>query len=71
MTGVGLASVEGNTVTLSDGSSVQADLVLLSIGVRPELTLAKSAGLEIGPSGGLVVDETMRTSCSKFCLGLS
>jgi NADPH-dependent 2,4-dienoyl-CoA reductase/sulfur reductase-like enzyme len=36
-------------------------MVLLSIGVRPQLTLAKSAGLEIGASGGLVVDETLRT----------
>jgi rhodanese-related sulfurtransferase len=36
--------------------------VLLSIGVRPELTLAKGAGLEIGASGGLIVDETMRTN---------
>lgn len=61
-TGVGLASVETNSITLSDGSSLDADLVLLSIGVRPELTLAKSAGLEIGASGGLVVDEMMRTS---------
>ena len=33
-----------------------------SIGVRPELTLAKVAGLEIGASGGLVVNDTMRTN---------
>jgi len=37
-------------------------MVLLSVGVRPELKLAKAAGLEIGTSGGLIVDETMRTN---------
>ena len=61
-TGVGLSEIRSGTVLLSDGSILDADLVLLSIGVRPELTLAKAAGLEIGGSGGLVVDETMRTS---------
>jgi len=61
-TGVGLSSVGEKTVTLSDGSTLDADMVLLSIGVRPELTLAKNAGLEVGPSGGLVVDASMRTT---------
>ena len=54
--------IRSDSVLLSDGSILDADMVLLSIGVRPELTLAKSAGLEIGTSGGLVVDETMRTN---------
>ena len=67
ITGVGVASLgEGEagqrTVTLSDGRTVPADLVLFSVGVRAELSLAKSAGLEIGSSGGLVVDEHLRTS---------
>ena len=61
-THVGLSEIRSNSVLLSDGSILDADMVLLSIGVRPELTLAKSAGLEIGTSGGLVVDETMRTN---------
>ena len=61
-THVGLSEIRSDSVLLSDGSILDADMVLLSIGVRPELTLAKSAGLEIGKSGGLVVDETMRTS---------
>ncbi len=61
-TNAGLSSVSEKNVALSDGTTVEADMVLLSIGVRPELTLAKSAGLEIGPSGGLIVDETMRTN---------
>jgi NADPH-dependent 2,4-dienoyl-CoA reductase/sulfur reductase-like enzyme/rhodanese-related sulfurtransferase len=61
-TGAGIAEIREKEVVLSDGSSVGADIVLLSIGVRPQLTLARSAGLEIGESGGLVVDETMRTN---------
>lgn len=62
LTGVGVSSIEAHTVTLSDGSSIDADIVLLSIGVRPELALAKQAGLKIGVSGGLEVDQYLRTS---------
>ncbi len=61
-TGVGVAEIRGSSMVLTDGSSLDADLVLLSVGVRPELRLAKSAGLEIGETGGLQVDETLRTS---------
>ncbi len=50
------------SVELSDGSTIGADIVLMSAGVRPNLDLAKSAGLEIGASGGLLVDEFLRTS---------
>ena len=49
-------------VELSDGTVLPADIVLLSAGVRPNIGLAKSAGLEIGASGGLLVDEFLRTS---------
>jgi rhodanese-related sulfurtransferase len=64
MTGVGLQAVDGagRTVTLSDGRRLPADLVLFSVGVRPELTLARAAGLQLGPSGGLLVDDRLRTS---------
>ncbi len=64
ITGLGLKAIhpkEGKA-ELSDGSMVDAALVLLSIGVRPELALAKMAGLAIGQSGGLEVDEELRTS---------
>jgi NADPH-dependent 2,4-dienoyl-CoA reductase/sulfur reductase-like enzyme/rhodanese-related sulfurtransferase len=60
-TGVGVSAVTADSVLLSDGSSLPAEMVLLSVGVRPQLALAKSVGLEIGESGGLVVDERMRT----------
>lgn len=49
-------------VELSDGRRVKAGLVLMSAGVRPNLELAKSANLLIGKSGGLEVDEYLRTS---------
>ena len=62
VTSLGVDSSGQRTVTLSDGRNITADLVLFSVGVRPELTLAKQAGLEIGPSGGLIVDEYLRTS---------
>ena len=48
------------------GSSFPADLVVLSIGVRPETRLAKEAGLAIGARGGIRVDDAMRTSDSKI-----
>jgi NADPH-dependent 2,4-dienoyl-CoA reductase/sulfur reductase-like enzyme/rhodanese-related sulfurtransferase len=44
------------------GSIFPADIVILSIGVRPDTELARRAGLEIGASGGIRVDDRMRTS---------
>ncbi len=48
-------------VVLAD-ETLPADLVVLAIGVRPRTQLAAEAGLEIGPSGGIQVDSSMRTS---------
>jgi NADPH-dependent 2,4-dienoyl-CoA reductase/sulfur reductase-like enzyme/rhodanese-related sulfurtransferase len=54
---------EGNLVVRTQSDArIPADLVILSIGIRPETTLAKAAGLEIGQRGGIRVDECMRTS---------
>lgn len=50
------------SVRLQSGNTVPADIVILSIGVRPEIQLAKDAGLSIGALGGIAVDEFMRTS---------
>jgi NADPH-dependent 2,4-dienoyl-CoA reductase/sulfur reductase-like enzyme len=57
-----VTSIEEGRVLLDDGSSAEADLVLLSVGVRPNTELAKAAGLDIGASGALAVDEYLRTS---------
>jgi NADPH-dependent 2,4-dienoyl-CoA reductase/sulfur reductase-like enzyme/rhodanese-related sulfurtransferase len=62
LTGVKVESVADRTVLLGDGRLLPADLVLFSVGVRPELGLARKAGLEIGPTGGLLVDDRLRTT---------
>ena len=62
LTNKAVADIGRNQVTLKDGASVDADLVLLSIGVRPTLKLAEDAGLAIGEAGGLLVDATLKTS---------
>ena len=49
-------------VDLSDGTSAEADVVVMAAGARPNVDLARDAGLEIGPRGGIVVDAQMRTS---------
>ena len=49
-------------VTTQKGREIACDLVLLSVGIRPENSLAKQAILKIGPTGGITVDDTMRTS---------
>ncbi len=57
-----LASVEERTVTLTDGRVLPADLVVGAIGVRPDVGLAELAGLDLGPSGGIVVNEANQTN---------
>ncbi len=47
---------------LDNGDRLETDMVVLSIGVAPETDLAKKAGLAIGPTGGIAVDEYLRTS---------
>lgn len=49
-------------VVLSDEQKIETDMVILSIGVRPETTLAKDSGLSIGALGGISVNEYMQTS---------
>lgn len=49
-------------VIFKNGQSIQADIVILSIGVRPETTLARAAGLTIGEAGGIAVNDFLQTS---------
>jgi NADPH-dependent 2,4-dienoyl-CoA reductase/sulfur reductase-like enzyme/rhodanese-related sulfurtransferase len=60
----GFANTRGHRleVGLATGERLEADVVILCIGVRPETTLARTAGLEIGKSGGIRVDTDMQTS---------
>ncbi|AET69707.1 NAD(FAD)-dependent dehydrogenase [Desulfosporosinus orientis DSM 765] len=52
----------GALITLQSGQEVQADLTILAIGVKPEIKLAKEAGLTIGELGGIKVNERLQTS---------
>ena len=56
------SSEHGVSATLADGCVLEADLAILSIGVRPESALAREAGLELGMRESILVDEHMRTS---------
>ena len=60
----GFEQAENDTLIVStqSGNRYPADLVILALGVRPDTTLAKMAGIEIGDRGGIRVDEQMRTS---------
>ena len=49
-------------VTFKNGQSISADIVILSIGVRPETSLARAAELTIGPAGGIAVNDYLQTS---------
>jgi CoA-disulfide reductase len=53
---------EKTTVITSKGKEIDADIVILSIGVRPNSQLAKEAGLKLNERGGIVVDENLLTS---------
>jgi NADPH-dependent 2,4-dienoyl-CoA reductase/sulfur reductase-like enzyme/rhodanese-related sulfurtransferase len=57
-------AVEGDrlAVELTDGTSLETDIVVMAAGARPNVDLARDAGLEIGPRGGIVVDAQMHTS---------
>lgn len=67
MTGTSVTRITANdrgTVVsvVTDKGEVPADLVLVAVGVRPNATLAKEIGLEIGQLGGILIDEEMKTS---------
>lgn len=60
--GVSANKVNSDSVTLSDGNEIPAEIVILAIGVRPDTRLATTAGLTIGARGGIQVDENNLTS---------
>ena len=55
---------QGQKIVLTNGEVLQSDMTILSIGVRPESSLAKDAGIKTGLGGGIMVDETYQTSVS-------
>ena len=60
--GSSAAAIGEDYVELSNGSKVNAELVILAIGVRPDIRLAESAGLQIGPRKGIAVNQYNLTS---------
>jgi len=64
--GDGVSSFKGedavDKVITSSGKEIDADFVLLSLGIKPEVTLAKKGGIEIGDTGAIAVNEKMETS---------
>lgn len=66
--GTGLGGIEvdaagrATAVVLSNGKRIPTDLVILGMGVRPLVELARQAGLELGPQGGIVVNRHLQTS---------
>ncbi len=63
ITGKGVDAIDGSAAVESiscGGETIQADLVLLSAGIRPNVDLAKKAGIDTGVTGGIVVDEYFR-----------
>jgi NADPH-dependent 2,4-dienoyl-CoA reductase/sulfur reductase-like enzyme/nitrite reductase/ring-hydroxylating ferredoxin subunit len=55
-----VSEIAADRVTLDDGSEIEADLVVMGVGVRPRVELAEAAGLEV--DRGVVVDDRLRTS---------
>lgn len=60
--GVNSFKDNGKTIVLNSGKEVSTDMTILSIGVKPENSLAISAGLELGPRGHIKVNENLETS---------
>lgn len=62
LTNNSITEINEKSVTLTDGKIVDADLVLLCTGVRPNVELAKKAGIELGVTGAIKVNSKMETS---------
>lgn len=54
--------IEENSVTLEDGRTIPSDMVIMATGVRPNINLAKDAGVEIGSTGAIKVNKKMQTN---------
>ena len=57
----GVKAITGNTVILQNGE-ITADMIIMSVGVRPETAIAKDAGIELNGRGSIVVNNKMQTN---------
>lgn len=62
LTDASVRQIEDGKLVLSDDREIQTDFVLLATGVRPNTSLAEEAGIELGITGAIKVDERMRTN---------
>ena len=65
----GVQSFEQDEILLNSGKKIPYDIAVLAIGVKPETALAQKAGLSIGKSGGVVVNEYMQTNDENIYAG--
>lgn len=61
-TGLSAAEIKADSVILDDGTSIPADMVIMAVGIRPNVALAKSIGVAIGPTGAIAVNDKQQTS---------
>ena len=57
----GVKAISGNTVILQNGE-ITADMIIMSVGVRPETAIAKDCGIDLNPRGSIVVNNKMQTN---------
>lgn len=62
LTGTEIIKTESKTIKLSNGIDLQADFIIMSVGLRPNTGLAVNAGLKIGETGGIQTNEYMQTN---------
>ncbi|MBU5242469.1 FAD-dependent oxidoreductase [Lactococcus lactis] len=62
MTNRGAVEFKNDEILLDNGESLQSDLTILSVGIQPETSLAKSAGIQLGLRNAILVDEHYETS---------
>lgn len=62
MTNRGAVEFKNDQILLDNGESLQSDLMILSVGIQPETSLAKSAGIKLGLRNAILVDEHYETS---------
>ena len=64
LTGRAAVTINQTDLVLDDGTTLQADLVIMAVGIRPNVALARSMGVEIGSTGAIAVNEKMQTNVS-------
>ena len=62
VTGRSAAEINADSVTTDDGGSIPADIVIVAVGIRPNVALAKEAGIALGTTGAIAVNSKMQTN---------